>query len=165
MSIIFSVPYTGTQTAIAFLDYLGRSYDQVHAEKGYVPPLKKEKAVCLLRDPVVQFLSYRKRQETRNFYDILRDCVESWHIYTENLDKYDGVTLRIDGEPSQLVAVARHLGVDKPVANFGWPITNSYKNVTTIESLRSVSHPERKLIFDALAPYREIHGYNIDNRG
>lgn len=172
MNLIYSVPHTGTRFCMAFLDFIGVGYIQRHSNQDIDD--RYTKIVVPMRDPAINFLSLRKRNERRPFQELLDQCRKDWELLGKGLDGRNYILLKIDGavdfqniDYSPLVKVARYFGKDEFVPNlseFGWPVVHPHKfPPTSINSFRSVSDSERDVIFQALKEARRRYGYHANN--
>ncbi len=172
MNLIYSVPHTGTRFTMAFLDFIGVSYIQRHS--GEEVDDRYTKIVVPVRDPAVQFLGFRKRNERRPFQELLDQSCKDWEQLGKSLKGTDHIFLKIDGivdfqnpDYSPLAKVAEYFDKEISVsklAEFGWPVLHAYKGPpTSINSFRSVSSTEKNTIFRALKKVRKLYGYNSNS--
>jgi len=94
MNVVYSVPHTGTRFTMAFMDYMGISCLQRHSDQDIT---EFSKAVVPLRDPAIQFLSLRKRNERAEFNWLIDQSVMYWQKLTDGLKNIDHIFLKIDG--------------------------------------------------------------------
>ena len=178
MIIVLSVEHTGTHTVNDLLHYLGKGFKQIHVHEN-VDIYKGGKACIPIRDPLLQFMSFRRRHPTIQFDHMLQRCVNNWQRLEGLLPDFDCEFLRLDtgsmeADPEKrmtsrvdaLKKIAKHVGAERDVWGYGWPVKNAFLNgrPTNYLHFNSVSDGEQKIILEALKPARErwdfTHWYN-----
>lgn len=172
--VVLSVEHTGTHFLCGFLEYLGKGYKQLHTLDPEVATYIGGKAVIPLRDPLLQFMSYRKRGAVQPFGHLLQACVDRWEDLERLIPKFDVEFLRIDTgmfevdkekriaeRTWELQRIANHIEAARDPWGYGWPACNVYKDHPTFyDEFNSVSEGERKIILDALQAPRDRFGYS-----
>ena len=172
MIIILSVEHTGTNFLMSFLDYQGMGYKQLHTNEDCAL-YEGNLALVPLRDPLVQFMSWRKRYPHNTFDYVLNYCDEQWARLGKLVSQFNCDFLRLETgmfendanirnqvRQAELMKIARHISAPRDVAGFGWPVVNAYnKRPTQAVEFNSVSKPEQKLIMDVMLPHRKKWGY------